>query len=138
MCDLVVHTSRDCRFLRVHNQEMASFRSLKSAIFDREERKQQYQAHIRGLNAYDRHKKFLNDYENYASMECSNVGSGGLVDYTSQFITNEVFKSKEELLSWVRDVGRKNGFVIVIKTSDCGGGHRTPRIYLACERSVDG
>ncbi|GMP62593.1 hypothetical protein CsSME_00024639 [Camellia sinensis var. sinensis] len=47
---------------------MASFRSLKSAIFDREERKQcfsvcrQYQAHIRGLNAYDRHKKFLNDY----------------------------------------------------------------------------
>lgn len=22
----------------------------------------QYQAHIRGLNAYDRHKKFLNDY----------------------------------------------------------------------------
>ncbi|CAL5340557.1 unnamed protein product [Camellia sinensis] len=132
---MVVHTSRDFRFLRVHNQEMASFSSLKSAIFDREERKQQYQAHIRGLNAYDRHKKFLNDYGNCASMECSNVGSGGLVDYTSQFITNEVFKSKEELLSWVRDVGRKNGFVIVIKTSDYGGGHRTLRIYLACERS---
>ncbi|CAL5344315.1 unnamed protein product [Camellia sinensis] len=48
---------------------------------------------------------------------------------------NRVFKSKEELLSWVQDVGRKNGFVIVIKTSDYGGGHRTPRIYLACERS---
>lgn len=59
----------------------------------------------------------------------------GLVDYTSQFITNEVFKSKEELLGWVRDVGRKNGFVIVIKTSDYGGGHRTPRIFLAYERS---
>ncbi|XP_022756788.1 protein FRA10AC1 [Durio zibethinus] len=41
---------------------MASFGSLKSAIFDREEKKRQYQAHIRGLNAYDRHKKFLNDY----------------------------------------------------------------------------
>ncbi|TXG55811.1 hypothetical protein EZV62_017124 [Acer yangbiense] len=41
---------------------MASFSSIKSRIFDREERKQQYQAHIRGLNAYDRHKKFLNDY----------------------------------------------------------------------------
>ncbi|XP_019449595.1 PREDICTED: protein FRA10AC1 isoform X2 [Lupinus angustifolius] len=41
---------------------MASFGSLKSAIFEREERKQQYQAHIRGLNAYDRHKKFINDY----------------------------------------------------------------------------
>ncbi|KAL9367766.1 hypothetical protein Peur_038965 [Populus x canadensis] len=44
---------------------MASFGSLKSAVFDREERKQQYQSHIRGLNAYDRHKKFLNDYVSY-------------------------------------------------------------------------
>ncbi|KAK9913091.1 hypothetical protein M0R45_036916 [Rubus argutus] len=35
---------------------MASFGSLKSAIFDREERKQQYQDHIRGLNAYERPK----------------------------------------------------------------------------------
>ena len=39
------------------------------------------------------------------------------------------------MLSWVQDVRRKNGFVIVIKTSDYGGGHTTPRIYLACERS---
>ncbi|XP_022991941.1 uncharacterized protein LOC111488432 isoform X3 [Cucurbita maxima] len=38
---------------------MASFGSLKNAIFEREERKQQYQAHVRGLNAYDRHKKFM-------------------------------------------------------------------------------
>lgn len=44
---------------------MASFGTLKSAVFDREERKQQYQSHIRGLNAYDRHKKFLNDYVSY-------------------------------------------------------------------------
>nr|XP_010909902.1 protein FRA10AC1 homolog isoform X2 [Elaeis guineensis] len=41
---------------------MASLGSLKSSIFDREERKMQYQSHIRGLNAYDRHKKFMNDY----------------------------------------------------------------------------
>ncbi|KAB5520496.1 hypothetical protein DKX38_024815 [Salix brachista] len=44
---------------------MASFGSLKSAVFNREERKQQYQSHIRGLNAYDRHKKFLNDYVSF-------------------------------------------------------------------------
>ncbi|KNA04341.1 hypothetical protein SOVF_200540 [Spinacia oleracea] len=44
---------------------MASFRSLKSAIFDREESKQHYQAHIRGLNAYQKHNKFLNDYVKY-------------------------------------------------------------------------
>ncbi|WJX92924.1 hypothetical protein P8452_74504 [Trifolium repens] len=48
---------------------MTSFGSLKSAIFDREERKQQYQAHIRGLNAYDRHKKFINDYVSFYGKE---------------------------------------------------------------------
>ncbi|XP_062182877.1 uncharacterized protein LOC133886980 [Phragmites australis] len=41
---------------------MASLGRLKSAIFDREARKMQYQSHIRGLNAYDRHKKFMKDY----------------------------------------------------------------------------
>ncbi|XP_076920459.1 uncharacterized protein LOC143581585 [Bidens hawaiensis] len=41
---------------------MASFGSIRSAIFDREEKKQQYQADILGLNAYDRHKKFLKEY----------------------------------------------------------------------------
>ncbi|XP_044490076.1 protein FRA10AC1 isoform X2 [Mangifera indica] len=50
---------------------MASFSSIKSKIFDREERKQQYQAHIRGLNAYDRHKKFLNDYVAFYGKEKS-------------------------------------------------------------------
>ncbi|KAK1259466.1 hypothetical protein QJS04_geneDACA010268 [Acorus gramineus] len=44
---------------------MASFSALKSSIFEREERKQQYQAHIRGLNAYDRHKKFIRDYVDF-------------------------------------------------------------------------
>ncbi|GFP84862.1 protein fra10ac1 [Phtheirospermum japonicum] len=44
---------------------MASFASIKQAIFDKEARKQQYQDHIRGLNAYDRHKRFLNDYAGY-------------------------------------------------------------------------
>ncbi|GMP97662.1 hypothetical protein CsSME_00045827 [Camellia sinensis var. sinensis] len=52
-----------------------------------------------------------------------------------QWSKEKVFKCKEELLSWAWDVESKNGFVIVIKTSDYGGSHRTPRIYLACERS---
>ncbi|CAH9085569.1 unnamed protein product [Cuscuta epithymum] len=41
---------------------MASFASIRQTIYDREARKQQYQAHIQGLNAYDRHKKFVSDY----------------------------------------------------------------------------
>ncbi|OIS99496.1 PREDICTED: protein FRA10AC1 homolog [Nicotiana attenuata] len=48
---------------------MTSFGSLKQAIFDRQARKQQYQDHILGLNAYDRHKKFLNDYVGYYGRE---------------------------------------------------------------------
>ncbi|KVI00691.1 hypothetical protein Ccrd_021056 [Cynara cardunculus var. scolymus] len=44
---------------------MASFGSIRSAVFDKEEKKQQYQAHILGLNAYDRHKKFVKDYVNF-------------------------------------------------------------------------
>ncbi|XP_015881703.2 uncharacterized protein LOC107417609 [Ziziphus jujuba] len=50
---------------------MTSFGSLKAAIFDREEKKQQYQAHIRGLNAYDRHKKFIKDYVDFYGKEIS-------------------------------------------------------------------
>ncbi|CAN6373243.1 unnamed protein product [Urochloa humidicola] len=41
---------------------MASLGRPKSAIFDKEERKMQYQSHIWGLTAYDRHKKFMKDY----------------------------------------------------------------------------
>ncbi|URD82465.1 Folate-sensitive fragile site protein Fra10Ac1 [Musa troglodytarum] len=41
---------------------MTSHRSLKSSIYDREEKKMQYQSQIRGLNAYDRHNKFMRDY----------------------------------------------------------------------------
>ncbi|EYU29031.1 hypothetical protein MIMGU_mgv1a016564mg [Erythranthe guttata] len=50
---------------------MASFGSLKQAIFDKQARTQQYQDHIRGLNAYDRHKRFLNDYVGYYGGEKS-------------------------------------------------------------------
>ncbi|KAL6125186.1 hypothetical protein ACLB2K_073245 [Fragaria x ananassa] len=50
---------------------MASFASLKSTIFDREERKRQYQDHIRGLNAYERHNKFVKDYVSYYGGEKS-------------------------------------------------------------------
>ncbi|MCO5582251.1 hypothetical protein L7F22_036143 [Adiantum nelumboides] len=41
---------------------MASFSALRSQVFDREERKRQYADNLMGLNAHDRHKKFMNDY----------------------------------------------------------------------------
>ncbi|CAN8232036.1 unnamed protein product [Cochlearia groenlandica] len=48
---------------------MASSAITRSEIYDREERKQQYQAHIRGLNAYERHNKFLKDYVRFYGKE---------------------------------------------------------------------
>uniref|UniRef100_A0A453L624 Protein FRA10AC1 n=1 Tax=Aegilops tauschii subsp. strangulata TaxID=200361 RepID=A0A453L624_AEGTS len=54
---------------RGRESAMASLGRLKSAIFDREERKMQYQSHIRGLNAYHRHKKFMKDYVQFYGHE---------------------------------------------------------------------
>ncbi|XXG50307.1 hypothetical protein AAC387_Pa02g4342 [Persea americana] len=55
-----------------------------------------------------------------ASTQCNKVGSECGMDYSSEFITQEIFKSREALIKWARDVGRRNGFVIVIKTSTTG------------------
>ncbi|CAL5424516.1 unnamed protein product [Camellia sinensis] len=71
----------------------------------------------------------------YVSTQGSQVCADFVLDYTTQFTTEQVFKSKDELLNWVREVGKRNGLIIVIKTSDYGGGKKRPRMYLACERS---
>ncbi|CAM6107569.1 unnamed protein product [Calypogeia fissa] len=44
---------------------MASFSSLRSDVFSREQRRQHYGSQLMGLNAYDRHKKFMHDYVNH-------------------------------------------------------------------------
>ncbi|XP_028086371.1 uncharacterized protein LOC114287276 [Camellia sinensis] len=62
--------------------------------------------------------------EKITSTEETEVRSDIMVDCTSHFTVKQV-----------RDIGRANGFVIVIRTSDYGGGIKRLRIYLACERS---
>lgn len=39
------------------------------------------------------------------------------------------------LVRWATDVGKRNGFVVVIKKSDSGFGVRKLGMTLACERS---
>lgn len=39
------------------------------------------------------------------------------------------------MIRWATDVGKKNGFVVVIKKSDSGYGVRKPGLTLACECS---
>lgn len=47
-----------------------------------------------------------------------------------------IFNSQEALIKCARDVGKRNGFVIVIKTSAAAGhGNKKPRVTLGCERS---
>eukprot|EP00899_Mesostigma_viride_P009957 jgi/Mesvir1/18963/Mv18930-RA.1 len=41
---------------------MASFGAAKREVYDKESRREYYRAHLQGLNAFDRHKKFLSDY----------------------------------------------------------------------------
>ncbi|KAF9593194.1 hypothetical protein IFM89_020490, partial [Coptis chinensis] len=45
-----------------------------------------------------------------------------------------VFESRNDLITWARNTGKKFGCIIVIKRSDYAHPGRTPRLLLACER----
>ncbi|CAN6717164.1 unnamed protein product [Malus baccata var. baccata] len=72
-----------------------------------------------------------------ASTTSSGVAIDSLLDTTSEFITDEVFKSREELVNWIRVQGRSCGVGVVIKRSDAAGKNRLrrARINLCCEHS---
>jgi len=55
-----------------------------------------------------------------------------VVDYTMDFTTNENFQSREALLNWAREVGKKLGFLFIIKSSNTRDGVKG-RIILRCE-----
>ncbi|KAG5238478.1 protein FRA10AC [Salix suchowensis] len=57
------------RVLYFERERDGLFGSLKSAILEREERKQKHQSHIRGLNACDRHNKSWNEYVSFMGKE---------------------------------------------------------------------
>ncbi|KAM1838798.1 hypothetical protein ACFX13_013973 [Malus domestica] len=51
-----------------------------------------------------------------ASTTSSGVATDSLLDTTNEFITDEVFKSREELVNWIRVQGRSCGVGMVIKS----------------------
>ncbi|XP_028078799.1 uncharacterized protein LOC114280614 [Camellia sinensis] len=71
---------------------------------------------------------FLLDFD---MEELQTSGSSNSSNGDSNISDEKVFDNKDELLTWVHDIGRINGFVIIIRTSDYGGGRKRPRIYLA-------
>ncbi|XP_061990667.1 uncharacterized protein LOC133709076 [Rosa rugosa] len=70
------------------------------------------------------------------SIESGNGWTKCVFETTNQFITSEVFKSRNELVNWTREEGRKCGIVVVIRKSDAPGNCRLKRgrITFGCER----
>ncbi|KAL8511981.1 hypothetical protein ACS0TY_018443 [Phlomoides rotata] len=56
------------------------------------------------------------------------------MDYTDIFTTNTLFNTRDDLISWAREVARQHMMVLVVKRSDNGGGFKKGRIFLGCER----
>ncbi|KAI3833637.1 hypothetical protein MKX03_022415 [Papaver bracteatum] len=59
------------------------------------------------------------------------------VDLSQYFKTDEVFGSRDAVIQWCQEVGRKNNTILVIKTSKnrlTGKGRSTCTIELGCER----
>ncbi|XP_057452554.1 protein FAR1-RELATED SEQUENCE 5-like [Lotus japonicus] len=58
-------------------------------------------------------------------------------NYTEQFTTDRVFVTQDELMDWVKAVGKQLGFVIIIRRSDCGSKGRGSKsrqlAILGCE-----
>lgn len=58
------------------------------------------------------------------------------MDYTNVFTTDVIHPSREALIEWVRETGKRNGMVIIIQRADIGATNRSrPRITFVCERS---
>jgi hypothetical protein len=50
------------------------------------------------------------------------------------FFSAETFKTREELIKWVREVGAELWFATVIVNLDYGDGKRKQKLVLGCER----
>ncbi|XP_012828824.1 PREDICTED: protein FAR1-RELATED SEQUENCE 5-like [Erythranthe guttata] len=58
------------------------------------------------------------------------------IDYSNEFINHDTFATRDELLKWVREVGRRLGMVFTIMSSNSGlNRRRTPYMVLVCERA---
>ncbi|XP_057443273.1 uncharacterized protein LOC130735215 [Lotus japonicus] len=59
------------------------------------------------------------------------------MDYTEQFTTDTVFATRDEVMDWVKGVGKQLSFVIIIRRSDCGskgcGSKSRQLAILGCE-----
>ncbi|MCI29358.1 FAR1-related protein, partial [Trifolium medium] len=59
------------------------------------------------------------------------------VDFRIELTTKRKFDHREQMLSWVRDLAVKLGFIAVIAKSDNGGNGRKGYVTLGCQRGSE-
>ncbi|KAK2403262.1 hypothetical protein QL285_052716 [Trifolium repens] len=55
------------------------------------------------------------------------------VDFRIQFTTDRKFEQRADMLTWVRDLSEKLGFVVVTTKSDNGANGRKDYVALGCQ-----
>lgn len=90
---------------------MASFSAVRAQVLDREERRRHYSTHLMGLNAYDRHKKFMNDYVLHYGKSSTELEQGKCIK-TDQDTLRETYRfirSEEDDLdsSWEQRLAKR-------------------------------
>ena len=65
-----------------------------------------------------------------SSTQCSKIETELIIDYSA------IFQSREALIMWAQEVGKLQGFVVVIKESDINrhGRSENRRVLLNCDR----
>ncbi|KAI5332645.1 hypothetical protein L3X38_022774 [Prunus dulcis] len=81
-------------------------------------------------------RKSSKEHPEDVSKQDTDINKQCVLDYRNEFITNEIFVSRDALIRWTHEQGKRNGFVIIIKRSDIGGAgkFKTGRILFCCER----
>ncbi|KAH9661453.1 hypothetical protein KPL70_024513 [Citrus sinensis] len=62
--------------------------------------------------------------ENDVSIKSTNYDTDCVMDYSNEFTTHEIFKSREAMIQWTHNVGKKNCIMVVIKRSEVSRGGR--------------
>ena len=73
--------------------------------------------------------------QEHSSSHCGNTGTELIIDYCTDFITYEIFQTRETLIKWARKIDKSHDFMIVIKKFDAPRNEKKRRTLLSCERS---
>ncbi|XP_012833254.1 PREDICTED: uncharacterized protein LOC105954126 [Erythranthe guttata] len=88
------------------------------------------------LNRRDRGRTFI--VKSFVPSACSGANACRelALDYSHEFTTYEEFATRDNLVTWVREVGMRLGMIMTVKSSNPGKNRRRrPYVVLVCERA---